>query len=125
MNKTNLNDLRTANKMRNVEWQATSTQGSKYELSFRGCELAGEAGEVCNVVKKLERERLGFAGSRDSIEHLAEELADVIICADLIGMKTGIDIWNAVVKKFNATSSKLGVVGQTWRHQKFKVEFMC
>jgi NTP pyrophosphatase (non-canonical NTP hydrolase) len=50
-------------------------------LAYKGNELAGEAGEACNVIKKLERERLGMPGSRDTVAHLAEELADVIICA--------------------------------------------
>lgn len=78
-------------------------------MSFKGNELAGEVGEACNVIKKIERERLGIAGSRDTVEHLAEELADVIICADLIAMAEGIDLGVAVARKFNATSAKVGL----------------
>ena len=61
------------------------------------------------MIKKLERERYGIRGSRDTIEHLAEELADVIICVDLIAASMGIDLNAAVIQKFNATSEKYGL----------------
>lgn len=98
--------LRDANVARQKEWDA----GNQIDLAYRGNELAGEVGEACNVIKKLERERLGIAGSRDTVEHLAEELADVIICADLIAMQAGIDLDAAVRAKFNATSEKVGLL---------------
>lgn len=97
--------LRAANVARNVELVA----GNELSLSFRGNELAGETGEACNVIKKLERERLGIRGSRATIDQLAEELADVIICADLTAMAVGIDLEKAVRDKFNATSAKIGL----------------
>ncbi len=92
--------LRRANLERQAEWCPDQTP----DLSFRGNELAGEIGEACNVIKKLERERLGWRGSRDTVAHLAEELADGIICIDLIALQCGIDLWPAVVAKFNAAS---------------------
>ena len=88
-----------------MEWDA----GNQLTLSYRGNELAGEVGEACNVIKKLERERLGIRGSRDTLKHLAEELADVIICCDLIAMDCGLDLDAAVRAKFNATSEKVGL----------------
>ena len=100
-----LSNLRKANIERNREWDKDSI----VTASFRGLELGGEVGELLNVIKKLERERLGIRGSRDTVEHLAEELADVFICADLIGMRFGIDIGRAVVEKFNRTSSNYGL----------------
>ncbi len=97
--------LRAANIARQKEWDASN----QISLSYRGNELAGEVGEACNVIKKLERERLGIAGSRDTKAHLAEELADVIICVDLIAAAEGIDMDAAVRSKFNATSEKVGL----------------
>lgn len=99
------NTLRSANQSRQREWD-TSNQ---ITLAYRGNELAGEVGEACNVIKKLERERIGIAGSRDTKEHLAEELADIVICTDLIAMDVGIDLDAAVVAKFNTTSEKIGL----------------
>jgi NTP pyrophosphatase (non-canonical NTP hydrolase) len=104
-NNAHFTNLRAANISRQQEWDT----GNQLTLSYRGNELAGETGEACNVIKKLERERLGIAGSRDTKEHLAEELADVIICVDLIAMAEGIDMDAAVRAKFNATSEKVGL----------------
>lgn len=98
-------DLAKANMIRNKLWDT----GGVLDLSFRGNEFAGEAGEVCNVIKKLERQRLGIRGSRDTIAHLADELADVIICASLIAMECKIDLAHAVSAKFNATSYAQGL----------------
>lgn len=99
-------DLRSANITRDKEWNVGS---EKLSLSWRGNELAGEVGELCNVLKKLERERIGIVGSRATPEQLAEELADVIICTDLIAMDMGLDLGSAVARKFNATSEKVGL----------------
>lgn len=101
----NLRTLRIANITRQQEWDS----GNQIDAAYRGNELAGEVGEACNVIKKLERERLGIKGSRDTIEHLGEELADVVICLDLIAMHYGIDLGDAVRRKFNATSEKVGL----------------
>ena len=97
--------LRAANAVRQAEWDIDN----QIDLAYRGNELAGEVGEACNVIKKLERERRGIRGSRDTLEHLAEELADVVICIDLIAMQAGIDLDAAVALKFNATSEKVGL----------------
>ena len=101
----NLEVLRKANIERQQEWDPSN----KIDLSYRGNELAGESGEVSNVIKKLERERLGIRGSRDTLEHLAEELADVIICVDLIAAHTGINLSDAIKNKFNATAEANGL----------------
>ncbi|MDQ0314813.1 MazG-like family protein [Amorphus orientalis] len=98
--------LRSANETRQAEWDPDD----RITLAYRGNEMAGEVGEACNVIKKLERERLGIAGSRATLAQLAEELADVVICADLIAMQAGIDLLGeAVPAKFNATSEKTGL----------------
>lgn len=100
-----LRELRLANAARQAEWCPDQVP----DLSFRGNELAGETGEACNVIKKLERERHGWRGSRDTIEHLGEELADVVICADLVAIAGGIDLAAHVVAKFNASSEANGL----------------
>jgi len=97
--------LRRKNIQRQHEWDSDN----QISLSYRGNELAGETGEACNIIKKLERERLGIKGSRATKKQLAEELADIIICADLIAMHEGIDLEQAVRDKFNATSKKIGL----------------
>ena len=94
--------LREANLSRQAEWDA----GAQITPTYRCTELAGEIGEACNIVKKLERERLGIRGSRATVEALGEELADGVICLDLLAMTYGINLLGREVpRKFNATSA--------------------
>ena len=99
--------LRSENDRRAAEWPATP-DAQEWTAADKAVELGGEVGEALNVVKKLRREALGHGGSRDTIAHLAEELADVVICTDLLASKYGIDLAAAVIAKFNATSEKMG-----------------
>jgi NTP pyrophosphatase (non-canonical NTP hydrolase) len=100
-----LTDLRYANIARNREWDPEA----KLDAAFMALELGGEVGEAQNVVKKLERERLGIPGSRATVLDLADELADVLICADRVAMQFGIDLEEATKRKFNITSEKVGL----------------
>ena len=98
-------DLQNANVQRQKEWDTDSQIGPL----FRAVELGGEVGEILNVVKKLERERMGIAGSRDTIEHLEQEIADGYISLGLIAMEYNIDVPKAIAKKFNSTSNANGL----------------
>lgn len=97
--------LRSANSARQQEWDSEN----KISIEYRGNELAGEVGEACNIIKKLARERIGIRGSRATKAELRKELADIIICVDLIAMGEQIDLDEAVREKFNETSEKLGL----------------
>lgn len=96
--------LRAANVAREKLWDPQK----KCDLSFLGNALAGEVGEACNVIKKLERARLGLRGKRANITQLAEELGDVIIYLDILAERVGIDLWLAVRDKFNSSSLEIG-----------------
>lgn len=115
-------ELREANLRRAVEWNPS---GKDLGGPFAACELAGEVGEaveamgaalglalatgaICNATKKAERARAGIAGGVDARVDLGRELADVVICADLVAMRLGIDLGAAVVEKFNLTSRERG-----------------
>lgn len=102
---TMFTSLRDANVARQAEWPGAD----KVDLAFRGVELAGEVGEACNVIKKLERMRRGIKGKHSTPEALAEELADVVICCDLIAMDVGINLRTALADKFNKTSFENGL----------------
>lgn len=110
--------LRSANQARQQEWD----QDNRITIEYRGNELAGEVGEACNVIKKIARERLGIRGSRASLAQLAEELADVVICADLIAMDAGISLARAIADKFNATSEKYGLATRICPHPEYHTE---
>ena len=102
--------LADASFRRDIEWMGHPPDNR--DLLFNTVELAGEVGEVCNAVKKLSRTRLGIVGGKseaESIEHLREELADVVICAGRVAGVLGINLGDAVVIKFNRTSEKNGL----------------
>lgn len=64
------------------------------------CAMAGEAGEACNLIKKLRR------GEVVPAEMIAKELADVIIYADLLAARLGVDLGQSVCSKFNEVSDR-------------------
>jgi len=109
--------LRRANYQRQQKWPG----GEKIDLAFRGLELAGEVGELCNLLKKLIRVRKEIRGRLTDeqmgqkylegklFEQICEELADVIICTDLLAMELQVDLVRAIPMKFNETSRKVGV----------------
>lgn len=66
-----------------------------------GLALAGEAGEVCNAIKKLNR------GDGDT-KSVVEEIGDVIIYADLLLAFLSTDMESTIVNKFNKVSDKVG-----------------
>ena len=99
---TFLNKLRAASIKRDIEMNGTG----KFSLSFRGNELAGEVGEACNILKKLDREKMNIVGSRATPDQLEDELADIIICVDLIAMEFNIDLESVTRRKFNKTSEQ-------------------
>jgi NTP pyrophosphatase (non-canonical NTP hydrolase) len=100
-----LKQPQNANRARHAEW----FKDKPVSLLYRATELAGEVGELCNALKKLERERLGVKGTRATLEHVAEELADVFIAGDLLAMQFGINVGEAVQAKFNKTSKAYGL----------------
>lgn len=75
--------LREVNIIRDAEWDTTDTG---LDGSFFGNELAGEVGEAIEVANDL----YTSAPPKSTVEDLGEELADVIICVDLLALKFGI-----------------------------------
>lgn len=75
-----------------------------------GCAAAGEMGELCNVLKKIQRQSQGISGSRilgDGKAEVAREAADVVIYLDLLLSQFDLLLEDAVRLKFNETSLKV------------------
>lgn len=74
--------------------------------------VTGELGEAANVAKKLNRVRDGIPGNTETPEelreNLADEIADTFIYLDLLAQSQGIDLEEAVLRKFQKTSAKIG-----------------
>ena len=78
------------------------------EMLFRSNEMGGECGEAQDAVKKYVRFMNGMKGGSDDIEHIGDELADVIICADRLAEMFDLDLEKIIKRKFNMTSEKYG-----------------
>ncbi|MCH8197438.1 MAG: MazG-like family protein [Proteobacteria bacterium] len=82
-----------------------------WSLSDWAVATAGELGEACNIIKKLNRAHDGLRGNTESEGDLqaalAGELADTIIYLDLLAARAGIDLGDAVIDKFNLVSERL------------------
>ena len=78
------------------------------------CAMAGEVGEACNLVKKLRRlddsdmEPIERDQTIEILhEKIGKELADVVIYADLLATRLGLNLGECVVKKFNEVSDRV------------------
>jgi NTP pyrophosphatase (non-canonical NTP hydrolase) len=68
------------------------------------CGLAGEVGELCNMVKKIRR---GSKTMKQLKKEIAKELADVILYTCLTSKSMGIDLEASIIQKFNEVSKRL------------------
>ena len=64
--------------------------------------LAGEVGEACNLIKKRRR------GEEVPVKEVMDELADAVIYADLLASRLGQPLDEAVKRKFNEVSERVG-----------------
>lgn len=69
-----------------------------------GNAMAGECGEACNIVKKIDRD----GWSPELQNALGKELADIVTYADLLAARFGIDLAQVVAIKFNEVSERVG-----------------
>ena len=105
------NELRKVNVTRCARWHGPdSDPWTAADWSNATC---GEAGEMANVIKKIRRHETGAVNEGDPpldklIEMAAEEIADVVIYADLMARYLNIDLGEAIKKKFNKVSLKYG-----------------
>lgn len=99
------NVLRGANRNRQKEWPGNE----QADVAFRAIEVAGEAGEVAEAVKKFLRAARGIKGSTATSQDVADEMGDLLVSLDLLADAMGIDLGAAVLRKFNMTSEKYGM----------------
>ncbi|WP_447896007.1 hypothetical protein [Vreelandella sp. GE22] len=98
--------LRGANNERQAEWPGAD----KADTTFKALEVCGEAGELAEAVKKLMRGGHGIAGTKAGLGNVADELADVVISADLLAAHLEINLASSIASKFNKTSDKYGLL---------------
>ena len=75
--------------------------------------MAGEAGEVCNAVKKLRRIETGARQANgltreEAIKAIAQEIGDTYLYLNLLAMRLDINIEDAIRDTFNRVSDREG-----------------
>jgi NTP pyrophosphatase (non-canonical NTP hydrolase) len=105
--------IREMNLSRCEQWHGIKS----WSIMEWACAMAGEAGELCNVAKKIHRIETGIAMRASETEpgaiklqlaDLAEEAADIFIYLDLVCASRGIDLEAAIIEKFNEVSESYG-----------------
>jgi len=82
-------------------------------LTYWTTALAGEVGELCNMIKKMQRvERGGIDGGTSytakdiNKEMLKEEIGGIAIYLDLLASLLDISLEEAIIETFNSKSAK-------------------
>ena len=83
------------------EWSQAASPENTQPLLYIALALAGEVGELANVVKKLERGDMSYAEALALVE---KEAADVLIYLLKLSYQTGIDLETAFVEKQRANA---------------------
>lgn len=114
-----LKELRKVNEKRCNE--GFNIKLSDWSLSQWSNAVAGETGELCNTIKKVERGDFhkrpenqsdnpeynnAFAAAQYR-EEIGKEAADIVIYLDLLCAREGIDLGVEIVKKFNEVSERV------------------
>ena len=103
---SNLEGLKSANKQRCKEY---GHEIKDWTPTDWGCALAGEVGELCNVLKKLHRGDYNTEEMEKFKENAGDEIADVLIYLDLLSQRLEINLSEEMVRKFNKDSKKRGL----------------
>jgi NTP pyrophosphatase (non-canonical NTP hydrolase) len=105
-----ISKISATNLTRCLRWHPDGIKS--WSLSDWAVAVSGEVGELCNVVKKLNRERDGLKGNKESMSELQtalwKEVADVYLYLDLFAQAAGMDLQTAIVQKFNEVSERNG-----------------
>lgn len=101
-------ELRNANVARCLKWHPGGLQS--WSPSDWLTAIAGELGELASLIKMMNRERDRLPGNKFpvTVQHVADEMADVLTYLDLMAASMGIDLASAVVAKFNEVSKRVG-----------------
>lgn len=100
-----LYQLKYANRLRSQNTFGHTVED--WSLPEWGNAVAGETGEMCNIVKKVHRGDMTLEEANEK-ELIANEAADMVIYLDMLCQRAGIDLNTAIVNKFNQVSEERG-----------------
>lgn len=92
-------EVAVANELRRPEFKG----GPQWTPQTWALALAGEAGEVAGaVLGKFEQ------GKPITLDDIGDEIADVVLYADLLAQRLGLSLEDVVRRKFNRVSERIG-----------------
>lgn len=105
-------ELRQVSFARAQRWHPRGIE--EWSLSDWGVAMAGEAGEVCDAIKKYNRLRdkiqqtNGAKTMEAAIEDIGMEIGDTAIYLDLLARRAGTTLEECIRKTFNRVSEREG-----------------
>jgi NTP pyrophosphatase (non-canonical NTP hydrolase) len=99
---TAINIRRSRRWMHGVDWSVVDWSNA----------MAGEAGEVCNAVKKLRRIECGMrqlngpVSREDAVVRISKEIGDTFLYLNLLANHLGLTMEDCIRHAFNETSDK-------------------
>lgn len=109
----NIDDVSRTNLSRALIWHRGGLE--EWTLSDWGVAMAGEAGEVCDAIKKLNRFTAGIhqANARGTsyeshVQSIATEIGDTYLYLDLLAQRLGLRLSDCVRDTFNRVSKREG-----------------
>ncbi len=88
--------------------QAFHTPIKDWSETDWACAVAGETGEMCNLIKKRHRSLSEGKPLFVSVGEVGKELADIVTYVDLLATRLGLDLETILIDKFNEVSDRVG-----------------
>ncbi len=96
------------------EWHKGGLE--EWSVSDWGVAMAGEAGEVCDAIKKLRRIECALESGNakqpktreQAVAAIAQEIGDTFIYLDLLAQRLGLNIEDCISDTFNRISEREG-----------------
>lgn len=109
MNNLTFNTFRKANVIRCNGWHPNGIKS--WSNSDWIVAIVGELGELASLIKMRNRERDSLPGNKfkPTDQQIRDEAADVFTYLDLFCAANDIDLAEAVARKFNAVSERVGL----------------
>lgn len=104
------NFLRDINTKRAELWHKGGL--TEWSISDWAVAMAGEAGEVCDAVKKLNRMNSGFTSAnnppsqKEAYAAIAQEIGDTVLYLDLLASRCGLKLEDCVRETFNRVTRR-------------------
>lgn len=113
MSKLTFEDVARIGRDRSDAWHPSMM--AEWTVSDWAVALMGEAGEICDAIKKLRRFEIGASSSNNPLDRaealvsIATELGDTFLYLDLLAQRLGLTLEDCIRETFNRVSIREGL----------------